>query len=956
MSGISLELMILAILVFGLLSAAVVVNLLDRDRRRKRNRTRQLAFLDLLARGGLPAGLDRDPMTERLFLSALGLHEKNFASDTARLQTLTGFARRDGLIDRLARRLSSLSAVTRRQAAVDLSNLPCPRSKAALIRAFGREKDEVTRLHLAMALVRLADRRALRLVLASLKGAGDWYARKLSVVLVNNATWVDELIPGLLQDEDRNIQFLLIAYGGQYIAEDLRGYLLRQAWSGDRDIARKACASMAKLYPMNMQDDEFLHSTDPVVRASAIRAVATFPSRDNIERLAGFFHTKEPGDLDRQSAELSVYAISSMVRRDPGLMAGLIQDFQKAGPVQRQHYARILSFRLDYFLFRLLGPKKKESLALIRAVLEAGLYSDILGFLNRNTNRDIEQELLPLLGELAASQPDLARELRTYGRPELLEQLGLRPLAQVSQARKESWETAKAATLAVLLVLFGGAGLGLFVLANPAALGTRDYLAVLRQAVIDYNWLLVWYSLALNAVYLGLVLLSVFQARTQDRMWRLKKRAELFFPGLLPPVTIIAPAYKEEASIVQSVHSLLNLEYPDHELVVVNDGSPDSTLKRLIDAFELEKVDVPVNQELQTQPVRGVYRNPRYPNLTVLDKENGGKADSLNAGLNYANKDYFCGIDADSLLEPEALLKLASLSLDSSTFFAASGGNILPVNGCTVADGALKSIDIPRGLVARFQTVEYLRAFLAGRVGWSRINGLLIISGAFGLFHKDTVKQIGGYLTARGRYHKDTVGEDMELVVRLRRHLQEQRIRHRVHYAFNANCWTEVPETLKSLHRQRDRWHRGLIDSIFFHRRLLGNPRHGVVGTIAFPYFVLFEILGPLVEAFGYLMVLLAGCLGLLNLPYVLLLFFSTVVLGIFVSLSALALAGQYREIFPPRTRGQLILSAILENFGFRQLVSLWRFTGYLSAMRKPRGWGQQERRGFTAHTPGGTS
>jgi cellulose synthase/poly-beta-1,6-N-acetylglucosamine synthase-like glycosyltransferase len=278
-----------------------------------------------------------------------------------------------------------------------------------------------------------------------------------------------------------------------------------------------------------------------------------------------------------------------------------------------------------------------------------------------------------------------------------------------------------------------------------------------------------------------------------------------------------------------------------YELIIVNDGSKDKTLDVLIQYYDLIRVDHIFEYKLNTKPVRGIYMNRSIPKLVVVDKENGGKEDSLNAGINISRKEYFCGIDADSLLEDDALLKLASLVLDEGVETPALGGNVFPVNGCAIERGQIVNIQIPKKSLARFQTMEYMRAFMAGRLGWAKINSLLIISGAFGLFRKERVIRAGGYLTSRGKYAKDTVGEDMELIVRINRLMREIGIKYRIRYAYNANCWTEVPEDLQSLKRQRYRWHRGLIEILTFHKRMLFNPRYGRIGLLAMPYFLIFS-------------------------------------------------------------------------------------------------------------------
>ena len=333
----------------------------------------------------------------------------------------------------------------------------------------------------------------------------------------------------------------------------------------------------------------------------------------------------------------------------------------------------------------------------------------------------------------------------------------------------------------------------------------------------------------------------------------------------------------------------------------------------------------------------------------MIDKANGGKADALNAGINAARKEYFAGIDADSLLERDALLALTGQFLFADEEVVAAGGNIMPVNGCTVRRGDLVETRIPRRHLARFQSVEYLRAFMAGRVGWATIRSLLVISGAFGVFHRRRVVDAHGYLTRSEHYLKDTVGEDMELVVRLTRSLCESRTPFAVQYAARANCWTEIPETFRVLNRQRDRWQRGLLDIVTFHFRMMANPAYGRAGLVAFPYFLVYEVLGPWFEAEGYLVFIASLALGMIGLPLLLLMLAATVLLGLAVSLASFAIAEHQREYFPAKDRLLLVLYAIAENFGFRQVMSLLRVRGFLRMLARVGGWGRMERRGLGA-------
>ena len=487
----------------------------------------------------------------------------------------------------------------------------------------------------------------------------------------------------------------------------------------------------------------------------------------------------------------------------------------------------------------------------------------------------------------------------------------------------------------------------IYILRHYDILFTASWKDQLELFVLDLNYYLAYYCIAINGIYLALLGLSFFHVREQEHLWQLKTDTFLFKKRMLPSVSIIAPAFNEEKTIIESANSLLNLKYPDYELIIVNDGSKDRTLEVLVEYFGLTRVDYVFDQKLRTKPVRGIYMNRSLPKLIVVDKENGGKADSLNAGINVAQKEYFCGIDADSLLESEALLRLASMALDQEAETPALGGNVLPVNGCVVERGKVARIGIPKNRLAVLQTLEYLRAFMAGRLGWAKLRSLLIISGAFGLFRRDRIIDIGGYLTRVERYGKDTVGEDMELVVRINRLMRELKHDYRVCYSFNANCWTEVPEDMGSLQRQRYRWHRGLIEILSFHRKMLFNPSYGKIGLIAMPYFLIFEAFGPLLEVEGYLAVVAAFFLGILNTQIAVLLFIANVLMGVLISLSALFIAERNLMYLKWRELAVLLFYAVVENFGPRQLISFWRTGATVNMLNKPNGWGKAERRGF---------
>jgi len=411
-----------------------------------------------------------------------------------------------------------------------------------------------------------------------------------------------------------------------------------------------------------------------------------------------------------------------------------------------------------------------------------------------------------------------------------------------------------------------------------------------------------------------------------------------------PPIALLAPAYNEALTIVEAVRSLLSMRYPDFEIIVINDGSTDETLEILVDTFSLELTQAR-DYELFVEhaPILGLYASSLHPRLLVIDKENGGKADALNAGLNLATTPIVCSMDADSLLEPDALLRAVQPFLEDPQRVIAVGGTIRVANGCTIADGRIVKVGAPRNALALMQTVEYLRAFLMARLAWSQIGALTIISGAFGLFRRAAVLEIGGY--AHG-----TVGEDMELVVRLHRHFREAGKPYKIAFVPEPVCWTEAPETLAVLARQRARWHRGALETFVRHRKMAFNPKYGAVGMIGFGWIVLADVIGPPTEVMGYVLIPLWWSMGALSLDYLLAFIAVTFAFGVALSVGALALEESELHRFP-RARDLVVLTgaAILENLGYRQLNQLWRLRGTLQWLRGAQGWGEMTRRGFKA-------
>lgn len=459
--------------------------------------------------------------------------------------------------------------------------------------------------------------------------------------------------------------------------------------------------------------------------------------------------------------------------------------------------------------------------------------------------------------------------------------------------------------------------------------------------LISFNYIILLYFFLINTIYLMTNLFAFKALKRYVRRLKALDIEDLIISAGAPPVTIIAPAYNEEADCVAATRALLTLKYPEYEVIVVNDGSTDTTLDRLSEAFDLAPVARYPTANISTAQVREIYWSRRHPHLLVIDKENGGKSDAINAALNYCRTPLFSQMDADTLLEPDALIRIVRPFLEDEKVIAA-GGIIRIVNGCVVRAGLVREVHLPRNLLAQFQVLEYLRAFLSGRMGWEAINCLIIISGAFGVFRRSIVVDAGGYAS-------DTVGEDLELVVRLHRHCREKKIPYRITFVSDPMGWTECPETLRALGRQRDRWQRGMFEVLTRNKKMLFNPRYGRIGMLAFPYFFIFEMLGPVLEVPGYLAFALAVILGLASPPYIIAFFSLAIIFGVALSVAAVGLEELTLRRYPRLSDlMRLFLLAFIENFGYRQLTVYWRLRGFISALRHVKGWGKMERKGFS--------
>lgn len=457
---------------------------------------------------------------------------------------------------------------------------------------------------------------------------------------------------------------------------------------------------------------------------------------------------------------------------------------------------------------------------------------------------------------------------------------------------------------------------------------------------------IIFYVFLINLIYLLLMSLALFALRRHHAPFSPADRDAIRRSPLTPSISLIVPSYNEEVSVRDSVGCMLRLDYPNYEVIVVNDGSKDRTLEFLIDEFKLFKSARSVAGPIETKPVRRVYESTEPVRLLVIDKTNGGKADSINAGINAARCDLVMVVDSDSLIERDGLFEMVKPFLEDPERTVAVGGTVRAVNDCEVRSGTVRGICTSKSMLANFQSVEYLRAFFGGRVGFSLFNCMLIISGAFGLFRRDGAIEVGGF-------DHSSIGEDMELVVRMHHHYRDRKRPYRIAYVAAPVCWTEVPQEWKILHRQRKRWQRGTVDSLWRHREMFMNPRYGAVGLFAFPYFTLFEMFGPLVESLGYLLTVIGLLFHIISI-YVAVLFFTvSIAFGILLSTSAVLLDEMTPCRFPNwRHTLTLFAAAILENFGFRQVLTVWRAQGLWEGIRgKKTSWGVMVRRGFSQST-----
>lgn len=459
-------------------------------------------------------------------------------------------------------------------------------------------------------------------------------------------------------------------------------------------------------------------------------------------------------------------------------------------------------------------------------------------------------------------------------------------------------------------------------------MGTQEILVLVFQGLV------LLYFVALNGTYTVFLLFSLREIKRYFHFVTKHDIQALLSSNYYRPLSIIVPAYNEEATIVTNVRALLALKYPEYEVIVVNDGSTDGGLGRLVESFRLVEIEKPIRRVLKHAPIRKVYLSLEHPNLVVIDKDNGGKTDALNAGINAASYPLFCSIDADSILDKEGLLRTGRLFVEDKRVVAV-GGIVRVLNGLEIEKGEITHIHAPKKGIELLQAVEYTRGFLSGRTSWNLFGSLMILSGTYAVFRKDLVVAVGGF--------RDTVGEDMDLVVRLHKYCRDNNIRYKILFVPDPVCHTQVPNDLKSLLQQRNRWHRGLLQSLMHSKEMFFRPKYGSVGMFGFPYFLFIEGLGPVVEFTGYAALVPLYFLGLLNWQFLFLFFLVAVLWAMWINIGSILLDNVlYKRYKSLKDILKLCVFGFFEMFGYRQLIAADRFVATFGFRRK--GWGNVRR------------
>jgi len=398
----------------------------------------------------------------------------------------------------------------------------------------------------------------------------------------------------------------------------------------------------------------------------------------------------------------------------------------------------------------------------------------------------------------------------------------------------------------------------------------------------------------------------------------------------LPTITFVVPAYNENKDIVHTVKNMLSLSYRYKRVIIVNDGSTDNTFELLNNNFFLHPVPPSSPGIFETSEIKSYYASTKYPDLLVVDKVNGGKADALNAGLNACSSEIVVCADADTLVDDMALNRLIRpFLLHPNTVAAhASIGN---VNGCTIADNRIAKVNFPKKMLLGFQVIDFMKGFLVERLGLSWTQGTLVIPGNFGMFKMKTLIDIGGY-------DRSSIIEDTEIITRMHMYYLSKKIPYRIEYLPDIVAWTEAPETIRTLGKQRLRWYKGTTQNIWQYRNMWFNPKYRSIGLFVCPMTV-FEKIAPLIEISGFIILMLAIFNSQVD-PF-LVLSLAAVSWCFLILLVLLSLVIEFiaYETYTSWIDFLRILKCVFCYTGYHYLLMWWRVKGLYAPKPKRAGW-----------------